>query len=107
MVLQMARPCGEIARDGSPGEDGVAALGEVPRFAQRAAGSNVTITTNDGASHTGATGAITVGTALVSTAGDGISDSWKIADCKQAASQIVVHDRGHGMSHGDVQQAYL
>jgi formylglycine-generating enzyme required for sulfatase activity len=65
-----------------------------------AAGSNVIITTNDGASHTGASTALTVGAAPVSTAGDGIPDSWKIANGFSVSANIASLDSdGDGMTN--------
>jgi formylglycine-generating enzyme required for sulfatase activity len=64
------------------------------------AANNVIITMNDGASHTGTTSSFTVGAALVSTAGDGIPDSWKIANGFSASANIASLDTdGDGMTN--------
>ena len=64
------------------------------------AGSNVTITTSDGASHTGTTSGFTVGAAFVSTAGDGIPDSWKTANGFAANANIAALDTdGDGLTN--------
>ena len=64
------------------------------------AANNATMTANDGSSHTGTTASFPVGAALLSTAGDGIPDSWKIANGFSAAANIASLDSdGDGMTN--------
>jgi hypothetical protein len=64
------------------------------------AASNVTLTATDGSSHTGTSTAITVGSALISTADDGIPDAWKVAHGFSASANIALLDSdGDGMSN--------